>query len=201
MLTSPVCWPPPARSTILCELRPTAPCSVSSPPQARAAVKYCVSTATTSTSTPDCSPSHERSSTSPDGCRSIPPRSQLHDYSRQRDRLCPRPTQPSFFVTTAGARPADRRVRAVFANLAEAAGLEPPWGSPRPRIHDLRHSFAVATLLDWYRDGADVASKMPLLSAYLGHVSPASTYWYLQAAPELLALAAQRLEQSAGRLG
>jgi integrase len=64
--------------------------------------------------------------------------------------------------------------------------------------HDLRHSFAVATLLDWYRDGADIDARMPLLSAYLGHVSPVSTYWYLQATPELLAVAARRLEQHNG---
>ena len=56
-------------------------------------------------------------------------------------------------------------------------------GNCRPRPHDLRHSFAVATLLDWCRDGGDVASRMPLLSAYLGHAEPADTYWYLQARP------------------
>jgi hypothetical protein len=58
-----------------------------------------------------------------------------------------------------------------------------------------RHSFAVATLLDWYRDGGDVAARLPLLSTYLGHVEPANTYWYLHAAPELLAEAAQRLDR------
>ena len=54
-------------------------------------------------------------------------------------------------------------------------------------------------MLDWYRDGADVTAQMPLLSAYLGHVGPASTYWYLQATPELLAVAAQWLEQHTGQ--
>ena len=63
-----------------------------------------------------------------------------------------------------------------------------------PRVHDMRHTFAVRTLAGWYRDGGDVAARMPLLSAYLGHVSPVSTYWYLSAVPELLELAAQRLE-------
>jgi integrase/recombinase XerD len=62
--------------------------------------------------------------------------------------------------------------------------------------HDLRHSFAVRTLLDWYRSGADVEAQLPTLSTYLGHRDPRSTYWYLSAAPELLALAAQRLESS-----
>lgn len=122
----------------------------------------------------------------------------LHGYVNERDRYCPRPTQPSFFVSTIGTRLAGRRVRAVFTALIDTIGLEPRFGSCQPRIHALRHSFAVATLLDWYRDGADVAARMPLLSAYLGHVSPASTYWYLQAAPELLGLAALRLEQPAG---
>jgi integrase len=65
-------------------------------------------------------------------------------------------------------------------------------------LHDFRHSFAVSTLLDWYRTGADVQARLPTLSTWLGHVSPASTYWYLQAAPELLALAAARLEQPVG---
>lgn len=119
----------------------------------------------------------------------------LARYLRERDRLCPRPAQPSLFVSTVGTRLAGRRVRAVFAGLVKQAGLEPRFGSGRATIHDLRHSFAVATLLDWYRDGSDIAAKTPLLSAYLGHVSPASTYWYLQATPELLGLAAQRLEQ------
>lgn len=65
----------------------------------------------------------------------------------------------------------------------------------RPRIHDLRHSFAVNTLIDWQRDGVDIASRLPVLSTYLGHVSPASTYWYLSAAPELMQLAAACLDR------
>ena len=71
-------------------------------------------------------------------------------------------------------------------------------GSPtarRPRLHDLRHTFSVNTLLGWYRNGDDVAAQLPLLSTYLGHVDPAATYWYLSAVPELLGLAAERLEQ------
>src|SRR5215216_5291185 len=64
----------------------------------------------------------------------------------------------------------------------------------RPRLHHFRHRFAVETLLSWYRSGEDVAARLPLLSTFLGHVKPASTYWYLSATPELLALAAERLE-------
>jgi integrase len=73
-------------------------------------------------------------------------------------------------------------------------GLVPRSARCRPRPHDLRHSFAVRTLLDWYATGADVQAQLPSLSIYMGHVNPASTYYYLTAAPELLALAARRLE-------
>jgi len=118
----------------------------------------------------------------------------LGEYARQRDRLCSGPGVRSFFVSTRGTRLIDACVHRVFARLAARVGLQPRAGSGRPRIHDLRHTFAVATLRDWYRAGLDVTSKLPLLSAYLGHVDPISTYWYLQAAPELLALAADRLE-------
>ena len=75
--------------------------------------------------------------------------------------------------------------------------MQAPPGRRAPRLHDLRHAFTVATMLDWYRDGGDVQARLPLLSTWLGHVNPKSTYWYLQAVPELLALAASRLEQQA----
>ena len=68
----------------------------------------------------------------------------------------------------------------------------------RPRIHDLRHSMAVHTLIRWYQAGEDVNTLLPRLSTYLGHLTPGYTYWYLSAAPELLALAAERLESTAG---
>lgn len=81
-----------------------------------------------------------------------------------------------------------------WLDLVRRAGLKPRSPSCRPRPHDLRHGFAVRTLLGWYRDGADVAARMPLLSTFLGHVDPANTYWYLSAAPELLAIVAARLD-------
>ena len=59
----------------------------------------------------------------------------------------------------------------------------------------MRHSFAVHTLVRWYRAGEDVGALLPRLTTYLGHSDPCSTYWYLSAAPELLALAADRLEK------
>jgi integrase len=88
----------------------------------------------------------------------------------------------------------------IFAQLCRAAGIGAFPGGRNPRVHDLRHSFTVATMLDWYRAGLDVHARLPLLSTYLGHVDPVSTYWYLQAAPELLALAASRLDNHLGDL-
>lgn len=118
----------------------------------------------------------------------------LRSYAQRRDEVRRRPKQPSFFVSTVGTRLCESAVRSAFGCLVRSVGLEPKSGSGRPRIHCLRHSFAVATLVDWYRDGGDVTARIPQLSTFLGHVDPASTYWYLQATPELLSLAADRLE-------
>jgi integrase len=123
----------------------------------------------------------------------------LLDYGERRDRLCPKPQGRSFFVTTRGTRLAHGTFYGAFRALLERAGVRHPSPLRRPRAHDLRHSFAVRTLLGWYRDGGDVAARVPLLSTYLGHVDPAATYWYLSAAPELLGLAAERLELASGR--
>jgi integrase/recombinase XerD len=120
--------------------------------------------------------------------------SALADYARLRDRLCPTPRTPAWFVSTAGTRLIYNNVHYELHRLIHAAGLRPRSPRCRPRPHDLRHSFAVATLLDWYRDGTDVDAALPRLSTYLGHVEPASTYWYLTATPELLALVAARLD-------
>jgi integrase/recombinase XerD len=120
------------------------------------------------------------------------------DYGERRDRLCPDAKERSFFITTRGTRLCHPTVYVPFRALLDQAGIRHQSPSRRIRIHDLRHSFAVKTLLGWYRDGDDVAARMPLLSTYLGHVDPAATYWYLSAAPELLALAAERLEQATG---
>jgi len=122
----------------------------------------------------------------------------LRAYGERRDRLCRRPQAPSFFVSTRGTRLVHSTIYPSFRRLLRQAGLAQRSCSCRPRVHDLRHSFAVKTLLGWYRDGDDVSVRMPLLSTYLGHVDPAATYWYLSAAPELLALAAERLELAAG---
>lgn len=122
----------------------------------------------------------------------------LFDYAQRRDRLCPHAEKRSFFITTRGTRLTHPTIYAPFRALLKQAGVKHPSPTRRVRIHDLRHSFAVDTLLGWYRDGGDVAARMPLLSTYLGHVDPAATYWYLSAAPELLQLAAERLELASG---
>jgi integrase len=89
-------------------------------------------------------------------------------------------------------------VHAAFARLRDQTGLGTTHGSRPPRLHDLRHTFVLRTLLNWYQAGIDVQAQLQLLSTYLGHVDPKSTYWYFQAAPELLTLAAERLESAWG---
>ncbi len=123
----------------------------------------------------------------------------LADYARRRDRLCRRPRDASFFISTAGTRLLYCNAHLAWLDLVRRSGLQPRSANCRPRPHDLRHSFAVRTLLGWYRGGADVAALMPLLSTYLGHVHPANTYWYLSAAPELLTLVAARLDAEGAR--
>jgi integrase/recombinase XerD len=102
----------------------------------------------------------------------------VQDYRRLRDQRFPHPVSEALLVSSAGTRLLYYNVGITFARLARRAGLASRSGGSRPRPHDLRHSFAVATLLDWCRDGGNIASRMPLLSAYLGHADPASTYWY-----------------------
>jgi integrase/recombinase XerD len=117
----------------------------------------------------------------------------LHRYGRLRDDVHREPTTVSFFVSTRGNRMVYPTIHEVFRNLCDSAGIGATAAFP-PRIHDLRHTFAVRTLLDWYRAGIDVDARLPVLSTYLGHRDPRWTYWYLSAAPQLLAMAARRLE-------
>jgi len=122
----------------------------------------------------------------------------LARYVELRQQAHPRPASPALFLSTAGTRLLHSNIGLTFAGLAERIGLTRRSASCRPRIHDLRHSFAVATVLGWYRDGADIPALMPRLSTYLGHTDPQHTFWYLSAAPELMALAGQRLEAHLG---
>jgi integrase/recombinase XerD len=117
----------------------------------------------------------------------------LERYARQRDELCTDPRDPSFFVSLRRRRLEDGAVHATFRRLCDATGVGASAPFP-PRLHDLRHTKAVRTLLGWYRDGADVQARLPALSTYLGHLNPAYTYYYLSSAPELLAHAAGMLD-------
>lgn len=118
----------------------------------------------------------------------------LRRYQRLRDRSAPAIATPALFVSTAGTRLLYCNVHHAFHRLVTLAGLTPRSSSCRPRIHDLRHSFAVRAMLDAYTAGEDGQTRLSLLSTWLGHVHPASTYWYLSASPELMAVAGQRLE-------
>jgi integrase len=122
----------------------------------------------------------------------------LRGYAEERDRRHPTPRTPAFLVSTRGTRLDAHNLSHTFAGLVRAAGIQTPAGARRPRLHDLRHTFATTTLLRWYQEGADVPARLPLLTTYLGHADPKSTYWYLSGAPELLALAAARLERTFG---
>jgi integrase len=124
----------------------------------------------------------------------------LNTYLRHRDDLLSASPSAALFVSTRGTRLRYNDVWRTFTALAGQAGLSARSSSCRPRIHDLRHSFAVATILDGYAQDADVQALLPVLSTYLGHADPKHTYWYLSAAPELLALAARRLDTHLGRL-
>ena len=119
----------------------------------------------------------------------------LRDYSRLRDARFPEPPTPAFFISSRGGRMGHRDLNRTFTRLIREVGLEGRGARARPRPHDLRHALAVRTLLDWHGAGEDIDRRMPLLSTFLGHVDPASTFWYLEAVPELLELISRRLEQ------
>jgi integrase len=122
----------------------------------------------------------------------------LRAYASTRDRLCPTPRVDRFFVSVTGRALRRGEAERVFRGITGLIGLRTD--TAHPRIHDMRHAFAVHTLVDGHRDGGDVSALLPVLSTYLGHVEPANTYWYLSAVPELMQLVAARLERhEAGR--
>jgi integrase/recombinase XerD len=120
----------------------------------------------------------------------------LSRYTTERDRLCPRPRARAYFVSSAGTRLDRSGVAKTLRTITTSLGMRTE--SVHPRAHDLRHSFAVDTLIRWQRSGLSVDEHIATLSTYLGHVSPADTYWYLSASPELMGLAAQRLHTRYG---
>ena len=116
----------------------------------------------------------------------------LAGYTARRDAFLKKAEAPTFFIN-------ERRgpigsPHKSFRDIRCAAGLEKTRDHIRPRMHDLRHTFAVQTLLAWYRNGADVERNLPILSTFLGHSQVENTYWYLSSTPELLGAECERLE-------
>jgi integrase/recombinase XerD len=119
----------------------------------------------------------------------------LADYQARREQFLNGRQTPYWFINAQGERLGYDTVSKAFHRLIKAIGLTSQPGRAKPRLHDLRHRFAMKTLLNWYRDGQDVEQRLPILSAFLGHVEVKDTYWYLSACPELLEAAKFRLER------
>jgi integrase len=121
--------------------------------------------------------------------------SALRSYAERRDAHLGSRGSPHFFVAERGGRLLHQYVHRVFWRLSRDTGLRRPDDHSGPRVHDFRHSFAIRTLLNWHREGANVEQKLPALSTYLGHTCVRDTYWYLSACPELMQEAVRRLDQ------
>jgi len=120
----------------------------------------------------------------------------LAEYIARRQRhWAGRPVSAYLFVSSWGNRLDGGQVHRAFYVLSRQIGLRGPSDRRGPRLHDLRHRFATTTLVHWYRCDQDPTRRLPLLSAYLGHVHVADTKWYLEASPELMREAMYRLEQ------
>lgn len=118
----------------------------------------------------------------------------LRRYQQRRDGLIVEPRSEAFFLSSTGTRLLYCNVQETFHRLAGRCGLTPRSIRCRPRLHDLRHTFAVSSMQHAYAAGEDGQTRLTLLATWLGHAHPADTYWYLSASPELMALAASRLE-------
>jgi integrase len=122
----------------------------------------------------------------------------LGAYLNRADRPRNAARAPAIFLSPRGTRLLYVNVQTTFQQLVRHVGITPRSAKCRPRLHDLRHGFAVNTILDAYRNGNDPGARLAILSTYLGHINPAHTYWYLSASPELLKLAGDRLERRLG---
>lgn len=125
-------------------------------------------------------------------------RQALRRYARLRDRVCPRPHSPRFFLSERGGTLTYWIVRHWFIKVSRQIGLRQPADRHGPRIHELRHRFSIRTLVHWYRTGQDVEAHLPELATYLGHGHVTDTYWYLSATPELLHWATRRWQRQEG---
>jgi len=119
----------------------------------------------------------------------------LKKYAEARDRIVSALPTPAFFISEWGSRITDCTARYTFAKLSQHLGLRlsAKGHGHGPRLHDMRHRYAARTLIQWYRAGLDVERELPKLATYLGHVHVNDTYWYMEAVPELLQLATDRL--------
>ena len=124
-------------------------------------------------------------------------RAALERYAQGRDRLCSVRLSEAFLISERGLRLSGDSTRSMFARMSRAISLRATTEHGRnghgPRLQDFRHSFATGKLIEWYRAGLDVTRELPKLSTYLGHVDVGLTYWYIEAVPELLQLAAKYL--------
>jgi integrase len=117
---------------------------------------------------------------------------QLVDYLRLRDSMASTPHAGPLLVGCHGGRLNKNTAQAAFRQITDAVGLPARPGAAAPRLYDLRHSFAVNSLIDAHRDGVDVDARVAALATYLGHAEPVNTYWYLTASPQLMALVSAR---------
>ncbi|MBN2436382.1 MAG: tyrosine-type recombinase/integrase [Spirochaetes bacterium] len=124
----------------------------------------------------------------------------LSEYIDRRNEIYPKAEIDSFFLSDPGTKLTSGVLRCMFLRISHRIGFRKPNQQHGPRIHDLRHTFVVKTIMRWYRHGDDVNQKMPFLSTYLGHVKPSDTYWYISSIPELVGLAASKLKSFQGGL-
>lgn len=117
----------------------------------------------------------------------------LTQYLQLRSQVLPAAACPALLISTRGNRLCPSTVHRTFRQLIADVGLHMRSNACHPRPHDLRHAFAVATMLEAYTRGGDPAAVLPLLATWLGHTEPSDTYWYLTGTAELLAAATERL--------
>jgi integrase/recombinase XerD len=122
----------------------------------------------------------------------------LKRYVRKRNQRFPRHEAGSFFAILDGRRPSHHSAWNTFRQILIQLGIRKPSQQKGPRLHDLRHTFAVRALIGFYESGQGVDEKIHALSTYLGHKGIRCTYWYLTAVPELMSLALSRLEKKIG---
>jgi len=121
----------------------------------------------------------------------------MRRYAQARDRDPVARRSIAFFVGGHGQALPYNTVSGMFRKLCRRLGLVSNGAWPRPRIHDLRHTFACRRILAWYQQRTDVNHAIAALSTYLGHASVTNTYWYLTGTPELMGAAANRFERFA----